>query len=346
MKKFILLSFAMLFFLAGKVFSQAENTQYKIAQKFHLKDDGFWDYCNVDDATGLLYVSHNKEVQVVNVKNGETVATITGVDGVHGIALAPELNKGFISSGRDAKVLVFDLKTNATIGTVKTTGDNPDCILYDPFTKRVFTFNGRSSNSTVIDAKTLKVLGTIPLGGDPEFAQSDYKGKIYDNLENKSEIIEINAATMKVEHTWSIAPGEEPSGLSIDRETHRLFSVCRNKMMVVVNAETGKVITTLPTGGHTDGCAFDPGTKRAFSSNGEGTLTVVQEVDANTFKVLENVKTQVGARTITLDSKTHHIYLPTAEFGPAPAATADNPRPRPSLVPGSFTVLDIEPVMN
>lgn len=325
-------------------YGQGGKPGYKIGKKISLKDDGFWDYLTMDDASGLLYVSHNTEVQVVNVRSGETVAAIKGLSGVHGIALAPELNKGFISSGRDSMVVVFDLKTHADMGKVKTTGGNPDCILYDPFTQRVFTFNGRSSNSTVIDAKSLKILGTIPLDGKPEFAQSDGKGKVYCNIEDKSEISELNPTTMKVEHVWSIAPGEEPSGLALDRTTHRLFSVCSNKMMVVVNAENGKVITTLPTGEHTDGCAFDPGTRRAFSSNGEGTLTVVQEVDADHFKVLENVKTQQGARTITLDTKTHHIYLPTAEFGKTPEPTTDNPHPRPSLVPGSFTVLDIEPV--
>ncbi len=345
MKTLLLSCLLTVFLFTANLFAQSGKTYYKVAQKFHLKNDGFWDYCNVDPATGLLYVSHNTEVQVVNVKNGETVATITGVEGVHGIALAPELNKGFISSGRNAMVLVFDLKTHEAIGKVTTTGENPDCILYDPFTQRVFTFNGRSSNSTVIDAKTLKVLGTIPLSGKPEFAQSTAKGRVYVNIENKSEISEIDPSSMKVLKTWSISPGESPSGLSIDVVNHRLFSVCENKMMVISDYEAGKVVTTVPIGEGPDGCAFDPETKRAFSSNGEGTMTVVQEENANTFKVLENVPTQRSARTITFDTKTHHLYLPAAEFGPRPEATKDNPHPRPSLVPGSFCVLDVEPVM-
>ena len=344
MKPLFLLSMISVFLITGNSFAQNGKSDYVISQKFNLKDDGFWDYCTVDETNGLLYVSHNTEVQVVDVKTGKTVAAIDGLNGVHGIALAPELNKGFISSGRDAMVLVFNLKTHRALDKIKTTGDNPDCIMYDPFTQRVFTFNGRSANSTVIDAKTLKVLGTIPLDGKPEFAQTTGNGKVYVNIEDKSEITEIDPVKMKVLHVWSISPGEEPSGLALDNVNHRLFSVCGNKMMVVVNAENGKVITTLPTGGGTDGCAFDPGTRRAFSSNGEGTMTVVQEVDANTFKVRENVQTQRGARTIAIDKKTHHLYLPTAEFGPAPEATKDNPRPRPQLISGSFTVLDIRPV--
>lgn len=326
------------------VYGQMPRSRYTIAGQFHLKDNGFWDYLTVDDSSGLLYVSHNSEVQIVNVKTGETVDAITGMNGVHGIALAHDIGKGFISSGRDAIVVVFDLKSHAVTGKVKTTGENPDCILYDPFTHRVFTFNGRSANSTVIDAKTLDVLGTIPLDGKPEFARTTGQGSIYVNIEDKSEISEINPYSMEVEHVWSLGPGKEPSGLALDNNTHRLFSVCSNKMMVVMDAETGRVITTLSTGEHTDGCVFDPGTRRAFSSNGEGTMTVVQEVDPYTFRVLENVKTRPGARTIALDQKTHHLYLPTAEFKPAPEPTADNPRARPAMVEGSFTVLDIEPV--
>ena len=316
---------------------------YEIVHRFHLEGDGFWDYCTVDDATGLLFVSHNTVVQVVNINTGKTVATIKGVNGVHGIALAPKLNRGYISSGRDSKVLVFNLKTFATISTIKTTGNNPDCILFEPFTNRVFTFNGRSANSTVIDAKTLKVIGTIPLDGKPEFARSDGAGNVYVNIEDKSEITRLNPVSLKVVNVWSISPGEEPSGLALDKANHRLFSVCRNKMMVIVNADNGKVIKTLPTGEHTDGCVFDPVTQRAYSSNGEGTLTVVQELDPDSFNVLGNMITQAGARTIAVDVKTHHLFLPTASFKPAPKASTDNPHPRPSLVPGSFTVLDIAP---
>jgi DNA-binding beta-propeller fold protein YncE len=220
---------------------------------------------------------------------------------------------------------------------------NPDAILYDPYTQRVFTFNGGSSNSTVMNAQTNEVIGTIPLDGKPEFPVTDGNGKVYVNIEDKNMIAVIDPTAMFVEQQWSIAPGESPSGIALDNENHRLFSVCGNKMMVIVDAQNGNIITTLPIGERVDGAAFDPVLKRAYSPNGEGTLTVVEEVNKDTFKVLENVTTQKGARTIAIDSKTHHIFLPTAEFGPAPEPTTDNPRPRPSIIPDSFVILDIEP---
>ena len=215
--------------------------------------------------------------------------------------------------------------------------------MYDAFSERIFTFNGRSNNISVIDVKTDKIIGTIELEGKPEFAVSDGKGKVYVNIEDKSKICMFNPVTMKVEATWSIAPGEEPSGLALDNETHRLFSVC-DKMMVILDALTGKVITTVTIGDRVDGVAFDPKTKRAYSSNGDGTMTVVQEVDANTFKVVENVATQKGARTITVNKTTHKLYLPTAEFGEAPAPTKDNAHPRPAIKPGTFVILEVEQV--
>jgi DNA-binding beta-propeller fold protein YncE len=341
MKKSILVAGGILLSLFG-LYGQNASAGYKIIQKIHLEGDGFWDYLNADDATGMLYVSHGKMVHVVDMKTGKSVATITDVNGVHGIAIAPELNKGFISNGADSNVTVFNTKDYSIIGKVPVTGRNPDAILYEPFTKTIITWNGRSSNATVIDAKTDKVIQTIALAGKPEAAVSDGKGKVYVNIEDKSEVSMINVKTWKVEQTWSISPGEEPSGLALDNVTHRLFSAT-DKLMVVLDAETGKVITTVPTGGRVDGAGFDPGLKRAYSSCGEGVLTVVQEENPNSFKVLENVPTQAGARTISVSAATHRIYLPTAEFGPTPEKTADNPRPRPSLKPGTFTILVIEP---
>ena len=322
---------------------QDKPSGYKIVQRIHLEGDGFWDYLNADDATGMLYVSHGKMVNVVDLNTGKSVATITDVNGVHGIAIAQEFNKGFISNGADSNVIVFNLKDFTISGKIPVTGRNPDAIMYEPFSKTIITWNGRSSNATVIDAKTDKVIQTIPLAGKPEASVSDGKGKVYVNIEDKSEVCMINAKTWKVEQTWSISPGEEPSGLALDNENHRLFSAT-DKLMVVLDAETGKVVTTIPTGGRVDGAGFDPGLKRAYSSCGEGVLTVVQEDNKNSFKVLENVPTQVGARTISVSAKTHRIYLPTAEFGPTPEKTADNPRPRPTLKPGTFTVLVLEPV--
>lgn len=316
---------------------------YKIVQKISLAGDGFWDYLNADDATGMLYVSHGKMVHVVDMKTGQNVATITDVNGVHGIAIAPEFNKGFISNGADSNVTVFNTKDYSVIEKIAVTGKNPDAIMYEPFTKTIITWNGRSSNATVIDAQTDKVVQTIPLAGKPEAAVSDGKGKIFVNIEDKSEISLINVKTWKVEQTWSISPGEGPSGLALDNATHRLFSAT-DKLMVILDAETGKVITTVPTGGRVDGAGFDPGLKRAYSSCGEGILTVVQEENPNSFKVLANVPTQSGARTISVSAKTHRIYLPTAEFGPTPEKTTDNPRPRPTVKPGTFTILVVEPV--
>jgi DNA-binding beta-propeller fold protein YncE len=324
---------------------QMKSPAYKIVNRFHIEGDGGWDYLSVDEPSGRIFISHGTEVNVVNEKDGKLLGTIHDTRGVHGIAIAPDLNKAFISDGMDSSVTVIDLKTLAFKNKVNVTGHNPDAILYDPFSHRVFAYNGRSSNATVIDGSTEKVLGTIKLDGKPEFSVTDGNGKVYVNIEDKSEIQCINPVTLKVEQTWSIAPGEEPSGLALDNENHRLFSVCSNQMMVVVDAESGKVIKTLPTGNGTDGAAFDPILKRAYSSNGEGTMTVVQEVNPDEYRVLENVPTQQGARTITVDKKTHHLFLSTAEYGPVPEKTASNPRPRPPVKPGTFTLLDIAPVI-
>jgi YVTN family beta-propeller protein len=345
MRKLIFPFICMLLILAGPALNaQPGNSAYKIANRFHIEGDGRWDYLCVDEPSGRIFISHGMVVNVVNEKDGKLIGTVPDTRGVHGIAIASDLNKAFISNGMDSTVTVIDLKTLAFIARVRVTGQNPDAILYDPFSHKVFAFNGRSSSATVIDGSTDKVVATIKLDGKPEFSVSDKKGNIYVNIEDRSEIQCINASNLEVEHTWSITPGEEPSGLALDNENHRLFAVCSNSMMVVVDALSGKVITTLPTGRGTDGAAFDPVLKRAYSSNGEGTMTVVQEVNPDEFKVLENVATQQGARTMTVDSRTHHLFLTTAEFGPAPAKSPDNPRPRRSLVPGTFTLLDVAPV--
>jgi YVTN family beta-propeller protein len=338
MKKTNLGLVLLVFLCATTAFAQ---TNYQISNKIHLEGNGGWDYLTMDDSASRLFVSHGNVVQVVDLTTNTLLGTIPETKGVHGIALATDLNKGFISNGRDTSVTIIDLKTLQFIAKVKVTGNNPDAILYDPYSKKVFTFNGRSSNSTVIDAISNKVIATISLSGKPEFSVTDLKGKIYVNIEDKSAISEINTTTLKVEQTWSVAPGEEPSGLAFDLKNHRLFSVCNNKLLVVVNSENGKVVTTLPIGENVDGVAFDPILKRVYSSNGEGTMTIVQEENENTFTVLENFKTQKGARTITLNSKTHKIYLPTAEYGETPAATAENPRPRATIKPNTFTILEI-----
>lgn len=317
--------------------SLSAQSNYRIDRKISLPGEGFWDYITVDEANGRIFQSHNSMAQVVDLKTGQVVGTIPDTKGIHGIAIAYDLNKGFTSNGRDSSVTIFDLKTLAIITKIKVTGQNPDAILYDAFSKRVFTGNGRSKSFTVIDAVNNTVAGTIVLDGKPEAIVTDGKGKIYVNIEDASLIEMINASTMKVEAHWPIAPGEEPSGLALDNDNHRLFSVCGNKLMMVIDAVSGKVITSLPIGDGCDGAAFDPQFKRAYASNGEGTLTVVQVENANSFKVLETVPTQRGARTIALDKTTHHIYLPTAEFEAAPAGSNQ----RPAIKPDTFTILDV-----
>jgi DNA-binding beta-propeller fold protein YncE len=317
--------------------SLSAQSNYKIDRKINLPGEGFWDYITVDEVNGRIFQSHNSMAQVVDIKTGQVVGTIPDTKGIHGIALAQDLNKGFTSNGRDSSVTIFDLRTLAIITKIKVTGQNPDAILYDAFSKRVFTGNGRSKSFTVIDAVNNTVAGTIVLDGKPEAIVTDGKGKIYVNIEDASLIEMINASTMKVEAHWPIGPGEEPSGLALDNETHRLFSVCGNKLMMVVDAVSGKVITSLPIGEGCDGAAFDPKYKRVYASNGEGTLTVVQIENANSFKVLETVPTQRGARTIALDKTSHHIYLPTAEFEATPAGSNQ----RPAIKPNTFTILDI-----
>ena len=290
----------------------------------------------MDSAARRLYVSHATKVIVVDVDAGKIVGEIPDTPGVHGIALAPEVGRGFISNGRGNNVTIFDLKTLKTIGHVKT-GENPDAIQYEPLSGRVFTFNGRSKDSTAFNAKTGAVEGTIPLGGKPEFSAEDGKGKIYVNIEDTSEIVEIDARKLSVTKRYSLAPCEEPSGLAMDTKNRRIFSVCGNKLMAVSDPDAGKVLATPAIGQGADGAGFDPGRGLAFSSNGDGTMTVVQEKSGK-WEAVENATTQRGARTIAVDLNTHNLYLPTAQYGPAPAATAQTPRPRPAILPDTFEI--------
>jgi len=316
----------------------AAASGYHVVNTYKLGGDGGWDYLTVDASTRRLYISRSTHVMVVDADTGKSIGDIADTPGVHGIALAPELGRGFVSNGREGTVSIFDLKTLVTSSKVKV-GENPDAILYDPATKRVFTFNGRSQDSTAIDAATGKVLGTIKLDGKPEFAASDAKGKIFVNIEDKSELTAIDPSKLEVTAKWPLAPCEEPSGLSIDRKNRRLFVGCGNKMMAVVDADSGKVLATPAIGDGVDATTFDAETGLAFASCGEGVLTVVKEESPDKFSVAENVPTQPGARTLALDAKTHNIFVVTAQFGPPPAATPDNPHPRRSVVPDSFVAL-------
>jgi DNA-binding beta-propeller fold protein YncE len=315
--------------------SAQEKSSYKIINRIHLDGDGGWDYLTMDDATGLLYVSHGTIVQVVDVKTSKLIATIEDTKGVHGITIAAEFSKGYISCGMDSAVLVFDIKTFKPLTRVKVNGSNPDAILYDPFSKNVFAFNGRSKNVTVIDAKSDKIVGNIPVDGKPEFAATDEKGKVYVNIEDKGKLSVINSKTLKIENSWPVAPVDEPSGLAIDNTSHRLFTVSDGHI-AVIDAISGKVVAALPIGDRVDGVAFDTNLKRVYSANGDGTMTVVGEVNG-TYKVIETVPTQKGARTIAVDSKTHHIYLPTADLGEAEKGK------RPPVKANSFVILEISP---
>jgi DNA-binding beta-propeller fold protein YncE len=320
----------------------APGTSYHIVAKIAAGGEGGWDYLIADTASERLYVSRGTHVMVVDLARDSVIGDIPNTPGVHGIALAPALGRGFTSNGRDTTVTIFDLRTLASIAKVKVTGRNPDAIVYDPASGRVFTFNGGGANTTAIDAATGAVVGTIDLGGKPEFAVSDGKGTVYVNIEDKSEVVAFDSKGLTVKHSWPLAPCEEPSGMAMDRARGRLFAVCSNKLMAVLDLATGKVITTLPIGQGVDGSGFDPATGLAFASNGEGTLTVVHEDSPDKFTVVGTVPTQRGARTMTLDQKTHRIYLSTAQFGPPPAPTPERPNPRPPMIPGTFTILVLD----
>jgi DNA-binding beta-propeller fold protein YncE len=318
--------------------SPAPSSGYHVLTTYNVGGDGGWDYLTTDSDARRIFISRGTHVMVIDADSGKSVGDIPDTPGVHGIAVATEIGKGFTSNGREGTVSIFDRKTLAVSHKVKV-GDNPDAILYDPASFRVFTFNGRSQDSTVINAVTEKVAGTIKLDGKPEFAASDGNGMVYVNIEDKSELTQIDAHKMEVKNTWPLAPCTEPTGLSIDRKNRRLFVGCHNKMMAIVDADNGKILATPPIGEGVDATRFDPETGLAFASCGQdGVLTVVKEESPGKFSS-ENVPTQLGARTMALDSNTHNIYVVTAKFGPPPPATADNPHPRRSILPDSFVVL-------
>ena len=318
---------------------QANPSGYHLLKKIVIGGEGGWDYLALEGQSRLLYVSHGNAFEIVNVDTGVKSEPITNLKGVHGVAFALDRGRGYISNGRGNSVSVFDLKTNKVLEEIPSSGQNPDAIMYDAFSGRVFTFNGRTANATAIDAATNKVVGTIDIGGKPEFAVTDGKGIIFVNNEDKSEIVAFDAKTLEVKKRWSIAPGEGPSGLAIDLKNKRLFSVC-DKVMVVSDFENGKVVRTVPIGGGPDAVRYDAGTGLVFSSNGEGTLTIVRQESADKYSVLDTVKTAPRARTMELDPKTHHVFVVTAEFGPPPAPTKEQPKPRPTPVPSSFQVLE------
>lgn len=314
---------------------------YEVAAKWPIGGDGGWDYPTAEAATHLLYLSRATHVVVVDTGAGKIASDIGGTPGVHGIAIAPELNRGFISAGKADAVKVVDLRSGEVIASIAV-GSNPDAILYEPASRQVLAFNGRSDTVSVIDATSSKVVDTVALGGRPEFARAEGRGMVYINIEDKNELVAFEAQKRRVTARFPLTGCDGPSGLALDAGHHRSFSVCSNATMIVLDTLSGRIVATLPIGKGVDGAEFDPGTQDAFSANGEGTLTVVHESDPEHFSVSQTLKTARGARTVTLDAVTHTLYLPSAEFGEAQPSAGDS-HPRPPILPGTFFVLAIAP---
>ena len=309
---------------------------YHLAKTIPIGGEGQWDYTIVDSDARRVYVTHATHVVVLDADSDAVVVDIPDTQGVHGIALAPDLGRGFTSNGKSNTVTIFDLKTLKTIGTVAVGGQNPDAIFYDAASKRVLAFNGKTNNATAISAADGKVVGTIPVGGKPEFAAGAGDGHVFVNIEDKSEILQIDAQKFTILNRWPLAPCKEPSGLAMDTKNRRLFAVCDNTMMAVVNADTGKVVATPAIDEDPDAAGFDPGTQLAFSSNGgAGNLTVIHEDSPDSYSVVENVPTEKYARTMAIDFKTHNVFLPIAVFE---GVTAPGQR-RPPMKADSFGVL-------
>jgi len=313
----------------------ADSPGYHFLKEIPVGGDGGWDYLSIDPAARRLYISHATKVVVVDIDKYSVVGEIPDTPGIHGFAIAADLKHGFSSNGREAKVSMVELDSLKLLSKVDT-GQNPDCIIYNPGQMEVYAFNGRGDSSTVIDAKTGAVVATIALSGKPEFAVADPKaGRVYNNLEDKNQIAVIDAKEHKVLNTWSIAPGEEASGMALDAEHHRLFIGCHNKVMEMIDTESGKVVASVPIGTGVDANAFDPGTQLAFSSNGDSTVTIAHEDGPDKLTVVQTLATEPRMRTMALDLKTHHIYLASAKF----EAAADGARQRPKMIPGSFKIM-------
>ena len=318
----------------------ASAQSYKVLRRIPVGGEGGWDYIKVDPDAHRLYVARGDHMMIVDETSGKVLGDLPNTKGIHGAAIAADLNKGYTSNGGAATVTVFDLKTMKPITEIKTTGENPDSIIYDPATKRVFTMNGRSNNSTVIDATSDKVVGTVDLGGRPEEPALDGRGNMFVNLEDKSSIMEFDTKTLAKKGVWSLAPCDGPSALAADTKNHRLFAAC-DKMIAVFNPDTGKVVATPAIGGDPDGNGFDPGTGLIFATVREGFLSVIHQDSPDKYSVVGNVNTQFGARTMALDPTTHHVFTETADFKAAGQPTPDNPRPRPQPIANTFVLIEL-----
>jgi YVTN family beta-propeller protein len=322
--------------------ASAEQT-YKFVNEIPIGGEGGWDILSIDSAAKRLYLSHATKVVVVDLEKNAIAGEIADTPGVHAFIPVPELKRGFSSNGKENKSSVVDLTTLKTIAKVDT-GESPDAIVYEPKSGEVYVFNHRGKSVTVIEAKSAKVVRTIELGGSPEFAVADSEaGRIYCNIEDKNEVVAIDTAKGEVVARWPLAPGEEPSGIALDAAHHRLFAACNNKMMAMLNTETGKVVATVPIGSGTDGCAFDAKMQLAFASCGEGVTTIAKEVTPEKLEVTQTLKTEPRARTMALDPRTDRIYLPSAKFQPAPSPSPGASPGRPSVVPNTFKVLVYAP---
>lgn len=324
--------------LAASSSTMGTSGSYKVIDTWKIGGDGGWDYMSVDPVTDQLYVTRGNHVLAIDTSTGKVVADITGFKGTHGVVFDTRGKFGYISDGGSNQVAVFDRKTHMVVAKVDT-GANPDGLLFEPFTKTVWAFNGRGKSATVIDTRTNKVLSTIPLPGKPEFPASDGKGSVFVNIEDKSLLDHIDAKSMKVLDQWPLAPCESPSGLAIDAMHEKLFSVCDGKVMSVTDGTSGRIVSTVPIGDGPDAAAFDPMQKLVFSSNGEGTLTIVHQDSPVAYSVVARVPTRQSARTMALDEKTGKVYLAAAKFGPRPTPTTANPHPWPAIVKDSFVVL-------
>ncbi len=327
------------FFLLFPSTAQVSAQQpYKILDHWKLGGEGGWDYLLADASAHRLYITHGARVEVIDSQTGKPIGAITGLHGTHGVALDSSGKYGYISDGGGNAVVVFDRSSLATVATIPV-GTNPDGIVFEPATQTVWAFNGRSKDASVVDAATRKVVATIPLPGRPEFPAVDGQGTVFDNIEDKNEIVRLDAHARKLTAEWP-AGCDSPSGLAFDIPGHRLFAVCDGKKMAVVDSSSGKVIATPAIGDGPDAANYSPDKKVAFASSGDGVLSVV-DASKPDYPTIESLPTQRGARTMTYDPSTDRAYVVTAEFGPRPAATAENPRPRPAIVPGSFTVIVI-----
>ena len=333
---------ALLLLLATAQTLAQSSSVYRITHTYTLGGDGGWDYVIPDPPRHRLFIGRQNRVMVVDENDGKLLGEVTGINGAHGVALVDRTGHGFATSGNDGSVVMFDLNTFKVLGRVPAAED-ADAVIYDPVSNLVFTFNGDAHSSTVINPREGKLVTNIQLGGKPEYGLSAGDGKVYANITDNSEVVEIDTKKLSVTRRWSTAPAKQPVAMAVDLKNHRLFSGCRSGVMAVSDYKSGKVVATVPIGAGVDGAAFDPDTRDAFAANADGTLTVIHQDGPDKYHVVENIQTALGARNMGLDPTTHRLYVVSARFGPAPAeATAANPRRRPPAIPGSFMMMVVE----